>query len=63
METSQKALAKIEDKLTDESLYDDTRKNDLTELLQQQGQVKSQLEETEEQWLEAQERLEDAKGK
>lgn len=62
METSQNALAKIEHKLTDESLYDEARKSDLTELLQEQGRLKSLLEETEEQWLEAQERLEDAKG-
>ena len=62
MESTQKTLAKIEDRLADESLYDEARKSDLTDLLQQQGQMKSLLEETEEQWLEAQERLEDAKG-
>lgn len=52
-------LAAIEEQLADSALYDMARKADLTQCLQQQIQVKSKLEETEMQWLDAQEQLED----
>ncbi|HFR4113766.1 TPA: ABC transporter ATP-binding protein [Yersinia enterocolitica] len=51
-------LATIEERLADSALYDISRKADLTQCLQQQTQVKSKLEETEMQWLDAQEQLE-----
>ena len=51
-------LATIEEQLADSALYDISRKADLTQCLQQQTQVKSKLDETEMQWLDAQEQLE-----
>lgn len=59
MDKLQQELARIESALADESLYEEGRKDDLTHLLQQQGKVNAQLQSTEEQWLEAQERLEE----
>ena len=50
-------LATIEEQLADSALYDISRKADLTQCLQQQTQVKSKLDETEMQWLDAQEQL------
>ncbi|MFI8417367.1 ABC transporter ATP-binding protein [Serratia sp. NPDC078593] len=51
-------LAKVEEKLADSTLYDISRKAELTECLQQQSQAKAALEETEMTWLDAQEQLE-----
>jgi ATP-binding cassette subfamily F protein 3 len=51
-------LAVIEEKLADSTLYDISRKAELTECLQKQSQAKSALEETEMTWLDAQEQLE-----
>lgn len=51
-------LSDIEEKLSDSGLYDNSRKAELTELLQKQVNIKSQLEETEISWLEANEKLE-----
>lgn len=51
-------LNDIEEKLSDSSLYDNARKAELTELLQKQVSIKTQLEETELNWLDAQEQLE-----
>ena len=58
IEKLQQQLAKIEEALADEGLYDDSRKTELTDLLQKQGKFSSELQAAEEQWLEAQERLE-----
>ncbi len=60
IETVQNELAKVENSLADESLYDESRKADLTALLQKQGQLKSRLETAEEEWLLAQDQLESA---
>ena len=60
MEKLQRELARIEEALTDEGLYDESRKTELTKLLQEQGKYRSELQEAEEQWLAAQERLEEA---
>ena len=60
MQKFQQELARIEADLGDETLYTEVRKNDLTKLLQQQGKAKAALQACEEQWLEAQERLENA---
>ncbi|PWC09913.1 ABC transporter ATP-binding protein [Brenneria corticis] len=51
-------LAAVEARLADGELYDIDRKTELTACLQQQTQVKAQLEETEMAWLDAQEQLE-----
>jgi ATP-binding cassette subfamily F protein 3 len=44
-------LATLEDKLGDATLYEDKRRNDLTELLRQQGYCKAELNQCEESWL------------
>ena len=56
----QQQLAKIETQLADQSLYEEDAKARLTEILQEQGKVKSDLEASEEQWLDIQQRLEEA---
>jgi len=54
-------LAGLEDSLHDETLYTDaTRKEEMTNLLQQQAELKSALETLEWEWLEASEKLEEA---
>ena len=59
MEKLSTELATIEERLADSAIYDNSRKADLTECLQQQTKVKGALEETEMTWLDAQEQLED----
>ncbi|GAB2927656.1 ABC transporter ATP-binding protein [Hafnia psychrotolerans] len=58
MEKLTKELATIEAKLADSTLYDISRKAELTECLQQQIKVKGVLDDTEMTWLDAQEQLE-----
>ena len=58
MEKLNARLAAAEEKLGDSGLYDQARKAELTECLQQQASAKSGLEECEMAWLEAQEQLE-----
>ena len=58
MEKLNAALAAAEEKLGDSGLYDQARKAELTDCLQQQASAKSGLEECEMAWLEAQEQLE-----
>ncbi|EHX1047905.1 ABC transporter ATP-binding protein [Salmonella enterica subsp. enterica] len=58
MERLNAQLAQAEEKLGDSSLYDPSRKAEMTECLQQQASAKSGLEACEMAWLEAQERLE-----
>jgi ATP-binding cassette subfamily F protein 3 len=54
-------LTELEARLADESLYaDPTRKDELTQLLQDQAEVKSAIESLEWEWLEASEKLEQA---
>lgn len=55
----QAQLKQLEDKLADASLYDDANKPRLTTLLQQQGEAKSALAQSEEEWLDIQEQLAD----
>ncbi|MBE2895115.1 ABC transporter ATP-binding protein [Spirabiliibacterium falconis] len=55
----QQQLAEIEHQLTDTALYQDENKTQLTALLSQQVTVKKSLEETENQWLQSQEALEE----
>ncbi|WP_297196725.1 ABC transporter ATP-binding protein [uncultured Pluralibacter sp.] len=58
MEKLNARLAVAEEKLGDSGLYDQSRKAELTECLQQQASAKSGLEECEMAWLDAQEQLE-----
>lgn len=59
LETQQTALAQIETQLSDASLYDDARKNELLALLNQQSQHKQALEIAEEELLAAMSELEE----
>jgi len=58
MEQHQRELDTVENSLSDESLYSDEKKGQLTQLLQRQADVKRKLQEVEEQWLQLQENLE-----
>ncbi|MCS2157368.1 ABC transporter ATP-binding protein [Scandinavium sp. H11S7] len=58
MEKLNTRLAAAEEKLGDSGLYDQARKAELTECLQQQATAKSGLEECEMAWLDAHEQLE-----
>ncbi|MDO8273877.1 MAG: ATP-binding cassette domain-containing protein, partial [Gammaproteobacteria bacterium] len=51
-------LKQVEEKLADETLYQESRKKDLTTLLQKQATLKSEADAVEEQWLEKSETLE-----
>ena len=51
----QAQLHNIEQSLADESLYSEAQKGTLSDILQKQGQLKSQLEQNEELWLSTQE--------
>ncbi|WP_192456573.1 ABC transporter ATP-binding protein [Musicola keenii] len=58
METLQNTLAGVEERLSDNAIYEAGRKNELTECLQTQSKTKAELEEVEMAWLNAQEQLE-----
>ena len=58
MEKLNALLATVEEKLGDSSLYDQSRKAELTDCLQTQAKTKSSLEACEMAWLDAQEQLE-----
>ncbi|MEH2921798.1 ABC transporter ATP-binding protein [Samsonia erythrinae] len=58
MEKLGETLAALEARLADSAIYDISRKAELTDCLQQQSKVKTELEETELSWLDAQEQLE-----
>ncbi|WP_258087178.1 ABC transporter ATP-binding protein [Xenorhabdus bovienii] len=58
MEKLGTALAEWEEKLSDNTIYENDRKTELTECLQQQTQTKSKLEDAEMEWLDIQEQLE-----
>ncbi|MDE9495175.1 ABC transporter ATP-binding protein [Xenorhabdus bovienii] len=58
MEKLGTALAGWEEKLSDNTIYENDRKTELTECLQQQTQTKSKLEDAEMEWLDIQEQLE-----
>ncbi|NVK55845.1 MAG: ATP-binding cassette domain-containing protein [Alteromonadaceae bacterium] len=61
MEKLNTALAKVENELARTELYEADKKAELMGFLDQQATLKSQIEEEEIQWLEAQEALEEAK--
>lgn len=52
-------LSKIETALSDSSMYEAEQKTKLSEMLQQQGELKSRLATAEEQWMDLLERLEE----
>ena len=58
MAKTEKALAEVQQLLADNALYDVSRKTELAELLQREGELKSESDSLEEQWLEQQEALE-----
>jgi ATP-binding cassette subfamily F protein 3 len=61
LNASRTKLADLQSKLADESIYMDTdRKQELTELVKSQADVKSDIETLEWEWLEASEKLEQA---
>jgi ATP-binding cassette subfamily F protein 3 len=51
---------KVEQQLTDPTLYDDANKKKLAELLQKQGELRARVSATEEEWMLASEELESA---
>lgn len=60
MEKLQRQLNTMEEQLGDTDLYDAGRKDELKQLLSKQTEIKSQLEDTEMEWMELSEALEDA---
>jgi ATP-binding cassette subfamily F protein 3 len=58
MEKLGEEKARLEEQLADNSLYSDENKDKLRQLLEQQATVTQQLQDVEEQWLEAGEALE-----
>ena len=58
MEKTQGQLDDIEEQLGDATLYDEARKDELTKLLREQGDLRQTLEELEQDWLSQQEALE-----
>ena len=51
-------LKEVENQLSDETIYKDDKKRVLTDALENQADIKQQLKNCEEQWLESQEQLE-----
>lgn len=60
IEKIQKKLDAIEKSLADESLYTEAQKSTLTELLQSQGRLKTELADKEEKWFELEVEMESA---
>ncbi|MGB0663127.1 MAG: ATP-binding cassette domain-containing protein [Pontibacterium sp.] len=58
LDKATEALAEIETQLADNSLYDDSNKDKLKQLLAEQARLTQESEQTEEAWMEAQEALE-----
>ncbi|QEL09773.1 ATP-binding cassette domain-containing protein [Kushneria phosphatilytica] len=55
---TQQKLDRLEEQLADPGLYEAERKEEMTRLLREQGELRSQLDEQEQVWLEAEEALE-----
>ena len=62
MERLAAQLAQVEAQLADTSLYEEGEKDRLQALLQSQAELRGQVDQAEEQWLEAQEALESLGG-
>ena len=52
------SLAALQERLGDADIYSEARKNELAELLRQEGEFKSRADALEETWLELQEEIE-----
>ena len=59
MEKLQKELSEIEEAMSDTSLYDEAKKDELNALIKRQGELKSDLETQEMVWMELTEEMED----
>ncbi len=59
MEQQQQALSQLEEQLSDQSLYTDGKKAELQGLLKQQGELRQQLSDTEEEWMSLSEEYEE----
>ena len=62
MENQQAALLKVEEKLNDPAVYEESAKTDLKKLLEEQTTLRKASADTEEQWLQASEELEAMEG-
>lgn len=62
MEKIQQTLSVIEEKMSDTSLYDAAKKDELNDLIQQQGKLKSELDDVEAEWMELTEEMENFSG-
>jgi len=62
MDELNRRKARLDERLADPALYGADQKEHLAELMREQGQVKKELEDTEEAWLAASEELEAATG-
>ncbi|MGV3592842.1 MAG: ABC-F family ATP-binding cassette domain-containing protein, partial [Gammaproteobacteria bacterium] len=60
LDREHRKLGELEQKLADPTLYEDVNKGFLAKLLHEQGEMKRQLANTEEAWLEATEQLENS---
>ena len=60
IELINRKLTELDERLADSQLYEDDNKSELTEILQQQGDLKSRLATAESAWLEILEQLEEA---
>jgi len=58
IEKQQKKLETVQEKLSDETLYENDNKKDLQALLKEQGELSNVVDELEEKWLMAQDELE-----
>jgi len=56
--SQQQLLVELEQKLSDNSLYDDSNRDDLKQILQLQGETRVQLDNNESDWLELSDQLE-----
>ena len=62
MQKFEQQLSELNEALADNSLYEAQRKDELTELLQQQAHAQAQLAQAEAEWLEAEEAIQEAQN-
>ncbi|CUA88129.1 ATP-binding cassette domain-containing protein [Pseudidiomarina woesei] len=62
MQKFEQQLSELNEALADNSLYEAQRKDELTELLQQQAHAQAQLAQAEAEWLEAEEAIQEAQS-
>lgn len=55
----EKAVAKVQERLADQDIYSDARKDELAAALKEEGQLKARADEVEERWLDLQQQLEE----